>query len=755
MRPGACALARLVGRSWLALVLAAVLVPLVAAPVGATGEAESQERPGVVLVGVAGLAWEDVTPEDMPTLHAMAGTDAAASLTVRTIRSRTCAVDGWLTVSSGRRSSDLIDSDQDGSADRYCRPSPIPEVGEDGVATVPGWSDYLDEQENHAYNATLGLLAERLGEVGVCTTAVGPGAALALADPDGRVANYQPNPGEVDGDMISRCPVTVIDFGALPPPARAGSDEATRQTALEQRRQVAGGMDELIHMLIEELPENTALLVTGISDSGPTAIPLHNDPTHVAGSALRVAVATGPMSDGAQYGARWLTSTSTRWSGIVQLTDLASTLMEYAGLDEPTAGTVGRPWRVAGAHPADAGSTVDQLLSTNQAAQIYRTQSGPFFQLLGVGQLLFFGAALLLLWRRPAIRGSVLRVVHFGAIGIASFPVSSYLANLFPWARSNHPALLLWAIILTLSVTITTVALSGPWRRRVYGPAGIVGGVTAFVMAADVTTGSNLQQLSLLGLSPVVAGRFYGLGNIPFAIFIAACIVAAGALAQWLIDRGWSRRAAGVVVTGIALLATMAVGAPQAGADVGGILAAIPAFAVLVIGVLGVRLTIVKLAGAGVAALAVFLLIAWLDWLRPAGSRTHFGGFFDDLATGEALTVVWRKFGASLGTLDRLPFYAWLVPLAYIVIIWLVRRPGVGGAQDAMRRWPIMDYVVWAALIAGAAGFAANDSGIIIPGLLLTVGIPLVVSAVAAARRDQYQNDALESSAVPTAQAGR
>ncbi|WP_166346723.1 hypothetical protein [Phytoactinopolyspora limicola] len=709
-------------------------------PTGSAGPAtssasEETQRPNVVLAGVAGLAWEDVTPEDMPTLHEMAGQDAVASLTARTIRSRTCAVDGWLTVSSGRRSTDLIDSDGDGRPDRYCRPAPSPALDDNGGATIPGWVAYVEEQENHAYNPTLGLVGERLAERGVCATAVGPGAALALADTSGHVGSYRSNPAEVDASVLAECPVTVIDLGAMPPPARAGSDEEERTTALEHRRQVATGIDDLLAQVRDDLPDGTTLLVVGVSDSGPTAIPLHNDPSRIGSSALRVAAASGLTTAGDEFGPRWLTSASTRWSGIVQLTDLASTLLDYAGLDEPTQGTVGRPWQAAGTHPAQAGETVAELLSTNQAAQIYRTQSGPFFQLLGIVQLIVFGLAMLAMWLRPGTRPVVLRAVHVVAIAIASFPVASYLANIAPWARSDRPALYLWSIIVAISVVLTTMAMTGPWRRRIYGPAGFLGGVTAVVMAVDVSTGSNLQQLSLLGLSPVVAGRFYGLGNIPFAIFIAACLVAAAALAQWMIDRGVSRRSTGMVTAAIGLVATLVTGAPQAGADVGGILAAIPGFAVLVIGVFGTRLTIIKLIGAGLAALAVFLLIAWLDWLRPAGARTHFGGFFDDLVSGEALTVIWRKIGASFGTLSRLPYYAWSVPIAYAAILWLTSRSGVGGVREALHRWPTMIYLVWAGLMAGAAGFAANDSGIIIPGLLLTTGIPLVVSAIAAASR--------------------
>jgi len=128
---------------------------------------------------------------------------------------------------------------------------------------------------------------------------------------------------------------------------------------------------------------------------------------------------------------------------------------------------------------------------------------------------------------------------------------------------------------------------------------------------------------------------------------------------------------------------------------------------------------------------AVFAIVAWLDWLRPAAERTHFGEFFADVLDGDAWTVVWRKAQASIGTLQRSPYYGWLVPVAYGVIIWAVRSPGVSGVREAVARWPALRPLIWAGLVTGAAGFALNDSGIIVPALLLTIGIPLVVSAVA------------------------
>lgn len=712
----------------------AVLVGIGTLTPGAAAQ-PTEGRPYVVLVGVAGLSWEDVTAEDMPTLYGLAGTDAAGSLTVRTVRSRTCVVDGWLTVNAGRRATDQFDSDLDDVDDRYCRPAPTP-TSTDGGATVPGWDSLVTEQDGQSYDTQLGLLGDRLTEAEVCSTAVGAGAALALADSAGRVGSYRAAPAAIDEELLAACPVTVVDLGVLPPPAPPGSDDSTKQAALVTRRQIAAGIDKLLQHVLDELPEHAALLVAGVSDSGPTAIPGLEEPSPIAPSALRVAVATGPKPDRGSYGARWLTSSSTRWTGLVQLTDVAATVLSYTDLEEPSAGTVGRMWRPATPHPGTAAETISQLVGTDRAAQVFRTQSGPFFQILGVAQVIFFGGAFLLLRRDRKHRARILRAVQVVALGAAAFPVASFLANLARWWRVERADLVLWSTIMTITAVVTALALAGPWRKRIYGPPGVVAALTATVLAVDVSTGSNLQHASLLGLSPLVAGRFYGFGNIPYAIFVASALVTAAALAQWVIDAGHSRRVAAVAATVVGLITVVVDGAPQAGADVGGILATIPGFTVLVLGVLGARVTVTRVVLAGLGAAALFALVAWLDWLRPAASRTHFGTFFADVLSGDAWTVVTRKAAASFGTLQRSPYYGWLVPVAYGVIIWLVRPPGDGAVPDAVQRWPVMRHLIWAGLLTGAVGFAVNDSGIIVPALLLTMGIPLLVSAVAAAGRE-------------------
>jgi hypothetical protein len=710
------------------------------------------QQAGVVLVGVPGLAWPDVTAEDMPTLFELAGSDAAASLSVRTIRSRTCTVDGWLSVGAGRRATDLTDTIGDGIMDRFCRRPPSPVESGDGSARVPGWDELASAQQDQDYGTEIGMLGSRIAEAGACSVAVGRGAALALADSSGRVQNYLPDVSDLTTEWMTQCQVTVVDLGVLP--VSSPAPEREDEPYFDERRAAAKTLDAELAKLIAILPENVALLVAGVADSAPGSVPEPDEPLQIAPSGLRVAVAAGPKPDGSAYGPNWLISRSTKWAGLVQLVDIHATLAAYAGIPDPAAGTVGGPWRVSGPHPGASAATVDQLLGMDRATRVFRTQSGPFFQLLGIGQVVFFGGALLWLRFRPRRRSAVLRLAQGVALVVAAFPVASFLANVSRWWRFERAGTVLWLIIFALTLALAMVALAGPWRRRTYGPPGVLAAITAVMLGVDVWTGGHLQHASLLGLSPVVAGRFYGFGNIAFAIFAASAVIATAALAQWLHDLGYSRRTGTVAATVIGVVTVATMGAPWAGANFGGTLSTLPGFALLVIGISGARVTIPRIAVAGLAGVVLVLLIAWLDWLRPAASRTHFGSFFADLLDGQAWTVATRKARASLGTLQRSPYYGWLVPIAYVVITWLVRGDGVGGMRDLYDRWPILRYGIWAGLLTGAVGFATNDSGIIIPALLLTTAIPLVVSAVAHACRIAGEPPGPPTRAVRAATAG-
>ena len=110
-------------------------------------------------------------------------------------------------------------------------------------------------------------------------------------------------------------------------------------------------------------------------------------------------------------------------------------------------------------------------------------------------------------------------------------------------------------------------------RRQVVDALHLGLGATVALLVVDVVLGSSLQLDSAFGFSPEIAGRFIGFGNVSYALLAAAAILLAGLLAHRLGRRGgpwWASRSGG---------RTVADGAPFWGADVGGMLTMVPAFA--------------------------------------------------------------------------------------------------------------------------------------------------------------------------------
>ena len=137
----------------------------------------------------------------------------------------------------------------------------------------------------------------------------------------------------------------------------------------------------------------------------------------------------------------------------------------------------------------------------------------------------------------------------------------------------------------------------------------IVSATTMVVLAVDVMTGSRLQLSSLMGLQPVVAGRFYGMGNPTFALFATATILLCTAVSSALVLAG-RRRAAAVAVAVIGGFAVVVDGMPFWGADGGGPPALVPGLAYLVLAVLGLKLTWKRALLSLVGVVALFFVVA-------------------------------------------------------------------------------------------------------------------------------------------------
>jgi hypothetical protein len=459
---------------------------------------------------------------------------------------------------------------------------------------------------------------------------------------------------------------------------------------------------------------------------------------------LHVALAAGPAGDGTSFGSAegsqatdaaggpgYLTGNSTRRTGLVTLTDVTAAALQALGLPRPKQ-AIGSPWRVE-ASADSAAAKVHNLNDEDVAAQVVSRMQAAFFIVLFGGQLLVYLIASMALRRRWG--GSDTRRRILGAIRLVSLigaaaPVATFLANLVPWWRNPHP---LAGLLLSATAALAMViglALGGPWRRSVITPGLIIAGVTALVLGFDVITGSRLELNAFMGYNAIVAGRYYGFGNPAFALFATAAILSAAWLAEWPL-RTRRRKAAVALVAAVGFAAMAIDGWPAWGSDFGGVLAIVPAVAVLTLLIAGKRVSVLRLGLFCLAGGAVVLLISYIDARRPAGEQSHLGRFWEQLMAGEAWDVIVRKAEAMLHSLGYWP-YTVIAIAALSFLYFVLARPLDWRAAllgQAYSHSLTLRPALLSALTVAIIGMLMNDSGVVVPALVFSLAIPLVLAA--------------------------
>lgn len=714
----------------------AALIGAQAPATAVPADTEPPPTPRVVLAGISGLVWDDLSPSSTPALWALAESSAVGSLVVRGVFQRTCAADGWLTLGTGARTvAPRVDLPEGG---RRCSVLPVPRW--DGSTwRVPGWGQ-LEEENVDRYDPTLGLVSDSVEAAGGCATAVGPGAASMLADASGRVERYESDPAEVDGQLLSTCVLTGIDLGEIPPGPEVEPDPdavsgaaptaLTRSAALRQ-------LDRSVAALLGDLPPGATFVLVSTADE--TAV-----------ARLRVLTAAGPGPGDTTYATGLMTTRSTRQPGLVTLTDVTDLVLATLDVEpiEPIVGSAPTvvPW------PGSLQSLVDRLVELDERAQVIARITFPINQALLLLLVVVYSAfALVGVGRARRRRGQGLpsgtsagfwQALRAVSLVLASIPVGTYLANTIPWWRAaDGPATgaattIMLVTSVALAVGLVAVALLLPWARATYRPVAIVSGTTVVVLAVDVMTGSHLQFASSLGLSPIAAGRFYGFGNVAFSVFAACSVFLAVALSARWVAAG-RRVVASLIVFGFGVVVGLIDGWPAFGADFGGMIALIVGFGLfaLLISPRGLSLrgvVLILLAGAAFA-----VIVSFADYLRPEDSRTHLGDFVASVLGGDSSSTIGRKLAASINSFTFTAL-APAIPVLYALFFWVVLRPGRFRATqliEAYRATPTLQAGLISGLVMAGLGAFVNDSGVIVTGTMLGVGLPLVVAASADPRR--------------------
>jgi hypothetical protein len=660
----------------------------------ATGAAQ-QRAQYVVLVGAAGLRWEDVDQADTPTLWSMAERGSIGSLAVRSGRNPTCPADGWVTLGAGNYAA----RNRTASTSRQCPANDVAiEPAPGGGANLPDQQDLVTYNRSKlAWGAMPGALPESVR----CTVAVGPGGAVAGARPFGRVDRYAQKLPADPGHLLSECVLSIIDLGDV------SADDPVRRAAQ------ARAVDRALATVLAARPEQSLVLLAGVADTDTT-------------SRLHVAIADGP---GWEHG--WLTSASTGRTGYLQLVDLAPTALAALGKPDPPQLFAGHAAQRVEGRTSNLKAAVTRPADADREAGAQRGIVTWFAGLLVAFQLLLFAAAVPLLRRargsigrsgpRPAPRRLIAAMEVLLVGGALAIP-AALAADAVPWWRTELPGLVFGATTLAIVALATVLVVVSRAFRTTLGPVQVVAAVAAVVVGLDVLTGARLQLNGVAGYSALEGGRYAGVGTIGLGVFTAGVLLAAGCLAQ-RVPRHW-RPPVLVLVGG---LGVVIVGSPYLGADPGGAVALTAGVCIAVAVSVGGWLTFSRLAWATLAGLAVTAGFALVDLRRPVQERGELGRFLHRVSEGSAGLAVQRSGAANMIALFNSPLT--ILAVAAAIFAWFALLQPWGGLKRLYGLHPTMRGAIAGTAVATVMGGVLGGAALTVAGAAAATAVPLATLA--------------------------
>ena len=658
-------------RGWTVALLTAWLLVALSGPwsprADAGAPAPAPSSGPVVVIGVPDLRWEDLDPVTTPTLWALAARSSIGAMTDQSGEGDTRQATGWLVLGTGTRAVSGVP------------PTAVPDAADPAQVAA-----LRQANENAHYRARVGALGNAVHEAGKTIAAVGPGAVLGGMTARGTV-------DEVVTSLDAPLPQADVVLLDLPQLYDAGRQAGVAPVSAR------AAVDRAVASALQQVPSGASVLVAGVSDGADGGAPLH------------VAMASGPA-----FGHGRLTSPSTGRDGVVQLIDVAPTILWLLGTRAPAA-MLGVHWQSVAEAGVPVAKQVAALADLDQRSRAEVRMGGPYAQAVLAVSALYL---LVVLWGWRRRRSGP--PLALSAI-VASIPVGSWLTQLVPWWRIGTWSLL--PLGATFAAIVGVCATLSPWPRdRRWRIAGVVGAVTAAVIVLDAATGSPLSLDAPFGDNPIIAGRFHGIGNVAFALLGTGTLLLAATLVA-----GASGPRAALTVLGLGAVAVAVDGYPGLGDDFGGVLALLPAVCVLALLVSGVRVSWRYAVGIPAATVVIAAVFALVDYARPAAQRTHLGRFVQQVADGTAWDVMHRKLGSSLHTFAAgWPRWITLVWLALVVVgILGLRRGRLQMAPDVDVR--TTRGLAIALAVLGVLGAGLNDSGLAVTAFVLAVSVPLLV----------------------------
>ena len=308
-----------------------------------------------------------------------------------------------------------------------------------------------------------------------------------------------------------------------------------------------------------------------------------------------------------------------------------------------------------------------------------------------------------------------------------------FLVRRYPTSPSS--ALIAAGAALGLVVAVAgVVAILSKGRPAL--PLLLLSTLTVLAICIDQWLG-HPYETGLFSYSVRAGWRYYGMGNEGAALLVGAALATVG-LASDLVASGsvglWIRRL-GTPALGLLVLATAA--APALGANAGVAIWGVLAFTAAWAYANGVRVTWRLAAVVLLAIVVIVSAFALIDMAGAAGGETHLGRFVATAIGGGPGTIwelVYRKAANNIGYLTQTP-YSWMALAIGAVLGWAYFA-GDRPLAFALAGRRSLAAAVLGCVVGGAAALLTEDSGIVMPALILLAGaLPALYLALPCERR--------------------
>jgi hypothetical protein len=716
---------------------------------GATSPANNARVSRVLVISLPNVEWSDIQGAALPNLDRLLTRSSIGGLVTNGIDRPSPIGSNYVTLGAGTRSTAATQTAGQGfGVDEVFGRDRAGRVFATRTGLAPGAglvympiADVVDANDSELYGAEVGLLGDELQQAGITRAVIANGDGSDPSFPEDRVPPYRRTAvaalmthdgklphGRVDRGLLQADASAPFGVRLDPDAVLASFRDAwtDRSVVLVEgsdlvRADLAGRFasdEQRVRLRMRALRDTDRLvgrLLAEVDTTRDAVIVVGPAPPQERPSLTPVAVRAPGFSAGL------LRSTTTRHDGFANMVDVAPTILNLFGLDRPDA-MEGR--RMESVDPGERlASRVNFLVDTNDDGLFRDSQVGPSVTtVLVVSCVLAVAAALVdLLFVRARNRPRQRRWLRttawplvFLALWLIAFLDATYLAGPLHFGRHGGAAPY-WFFVVGVALLLTVAFVVLVRGRLVHAVLVALGSIVA-LHVVDLVTGAHLEWNTVFGYSPTIGIRFVGEGNITFAQLAAAALLFAGLLVWQIPTRVATRVAVGVLVVTVVVM-----GVPIWGNDLGAVLSALPGFALLAWMLLGHEVrarTVAAIAGIVVAAVVA---VGLLDLLRPADQRTHVGKFFQKVGTDfhGATLVIRRKAAANLSVFGHSVLLGVIiVVLLLVAYLWFVAPRSL---RPVVREIRTAKATTIAFLVVAVLGFALNDSGIAIPGMMVAV----------------------------------